>query len=152
MTIHSYCNLGQRPLLVLHGRNCCTREVRMRRRRTRYEYKHMTDALLLGGEGNAWKENTIMHRPQRYLNKPHGTNIWQMLSYCGGIIIPWVAAQVVRWSSIPVDARSRPGWCTKSCFVGRVNNVQYVELRGYCPWGWGVRPVNWIYHLCRPCQ
>ena len=22
-------------------------------------------------------------------------------------------------------------------FVGRVNTVQYVELKGYCPWGWG---------------
>ena len=24
-------------------------------------------------------------------------------------------------------------------------------LMGYCPWGWGVRPVNWIYRLWRYC-
>ena len=24
-------------------------------------------------------------------------------------------------------------------------------LRGYCPWGWGVRLVNWIYRLWRHC-
>ena len=24
-------------------------------------------------------------------------------------------------------------------------------LRGYCPWRWGVRPVNWIYRLWRHC-
>ena len=29
--------------------------------------------------------------------------------------IPWVAAQVVRWSGTPVDERSSPGWCNKSC-------------------------------------
>ena len=32
-------------------------------------------------------------------------------------------------------------------FVGRVFTVQYVELRGDCPRGWGMRPVNWIYRL-----
>ena len=29
--------------------------------------------------------------------------------------VAWVAAQVVRWSVIPVDERSSPGWCNKSC-------------------------------------
>ena len=38
-----------------------------------------------------------------------------------------------------------------SQFVGHVNTVQYVELKGYCPWGWGMRPVNWIYRLWRRC-
>ena len=34
-------------------------------------------------------------------------------------------------------------------FVVRIYTVQYVELRGHCPWGWKVRPVNWIYRLWR---
>ena len=29
--------------------------------------------------------------------------------------------------------------------------TMHVALRGYCPWGWGVRPVNWIYRLWRHC-
>ena len=36
-------------------------------------------------------------------------------------------------------------------FAGRVNSVQYVELRRYCPWVWGVRLFNFIYHLWRHC-
>ena len=27
----------------------------------------------------------------------------------------------------------------------------HAPLRGYCPWGWGVRPVNWIYRLWGYC-
>ena len=30
--------------------------------------------------------------------------------------------------------------------VALIYNMHTV-LRGYCPGGWGVRPVNWIYHL-----
>ena len=67
-------------------------------------------------------------------------------------LIPWVAAHVVRWSG------AYPWTLVESRlvqqvlrFVGRGNTVQYVELRGYCPWGWGVRPVNWIYRLWRHC-
>ena len=30
--------------------------------------------------------------------------------------------------------------------------TMHVALRGYCPWGWGVRPVNWIYRLWCHCQ
>ena len=29
--------------------------------------------------------------------------------------------------------------------------TMHEALRGYCPWGWGVRPVNWIYRLWRHC-
>ena len=29
--------------------------------------------------------------------------------------------------------------------------TMHVALRGYCPWGWGVRPVNWIYRLWHHC-
>ena len=29
--------------------------------------------------------------------------------------------------------------------------AMYEELRGYCPCGWGVRPVNWVYRLWRHC-
>ena len=27
----------------------------------------------------------------------------------------------------------------------------HILCRGYCPWGWGMRPVNWIYRLWRHC-
>ena len=30
--------------------------------------------------------------------------------------------------------------------------TMHVALMGYCPWGWGLRPVNWIYRLWRHCQ
>ena len=29
--------------------------------------------------------------------------------------------------------------------------TMHEALRGYCPCGWGVRPVNWIYRLWRHC-
>ena len=25
--------------------------------------------------------------------------------------------------------------------------TMHVAIRGYCPLGWGVRPINWIYRL-----
>ena len=65
-------------------------------------------------------------------------------------LIPWVASQVVRcmvalpWTRVRVSAGA-----PSLRFVGRVKTVEYVELRGYCPWGWGVRPVKWIYRLWR---
>ena len=29
--------------------------------------------------------------------------------------------------------------------------TMHEALRGNCPWGWGVRPVNWIYRFWRHC-
>ena len=72
---------------------------------------------------------------------------WKLLlTYCWHCI-PWVAAQVVRWSGLTVEACSSPGWCNKSSdFQAALTPCNtYVELWGHCLWGWGVRPVKCIY-------
>ena len=71
----------------------------------------------------------------------------------GYTLIPWVAAQVVRWSGIPCSGREFESRLALQVlrFVGSVNTVQYVKLKGYYPCWWGVRPVNWIYRLWRHC-
>ena len=52
----------------------------------------------------------------------------------------------------------RQGGCLACCgctfgFRAEVALIytMHEALRGYCPWGWGVRPVNWIYRLWRHC-
>ena len=43
-------------------------------------------------------------------------------------------------------ARSNPGFGWAAPIY-----TKHEELKGYCPWGWGLRPVNWIYRLWRHC-
>ena len=43
-------------------------------------------------------------------------------------------------------ARSNPG-----CGGATPIYTMHEALSEYCPWGWGVRPANWIYRLWRHC-
>ena len=62
--------------------------------------------------------------------------------------IPSVAAQAVRWPHVPKVARSHLSQCSKSCDLQPALNCAVRGAQGVLPCvGWGVRPVNWIYHL-----
>ena len=97
---------------------------------------------------NIYTKNIFISSRILYLNvywEPNLHQVWLLTLSNHTKVIPWVAAQVVRWSGIPVDACSSLGWCSKSC------DLSAAELRGYRPWSWGVRPVNCIYRLWRHC-
>ena len=56
-----------------------------------------------------------------YITHPYITDLKYSL-YKGLLLIPWVAAQAVRWSGIPKVARSRLSQCSKSyvCSPARI--------------------------------
>ena len=64
----------------------------------------------------------IIHYYTSYPEWPH--------RQCVGLAYPWTRVRA------PVAAVS------VSRFVARIYTGQYVELRGYYPWGWGVRPTS----------
>ena len=67
--------------------------------------------------------------------------------------LPWVAAQAVRWPSVPKVARSHLSQCSKSCDLQPALNCAICGAQGVLPCvRWGVRPVNWIYRLWRHCS
>ena len=67
------------------------------------------------------------------------------------------------WNFLLNFGRSYPEWlhrqggclaccgCTFESRWGALIYTVHVALRGYCPWGWGVRSVNWIYRLWHNC-
>ena len=76
------------------------------------------------------------------------------------LLIPWVAAQTVRWCGIPKVARSRLTQCSKSCDLQSCASLVICSplqcairgAQGVLPCvEWGVRPVNWFYHLWCHC-
>ena len=64
--------------------------------------------------------NTVGMVQNTLSGRTGSTWVWHT---CGRVFEPRLLQQVLR-------------------FVGRVYTVQYLELRGYCPRGWGMRPVN----------
>ena len=55
--------------------------------------------------------------------------------------------KVVAWNAKGYKvARSNPGYGWAATIY-----TMHEALRGYCPWGWGVRSVNWINRLWRHC-
>ena len=47
-------------------------------------------------------------------------------------------------------ARSNPG-CDRAAPIYTSLCMRHSVVGWYCPWGWGVQPVNWNYHLWRHC-
>ena len=58
-------------------------------------------------------------------------------------LLPWVAAQAVRWPGALKIARSHLSQCSKSCHLQPALNWAIRGAQGVLPCvGWGVRPVN----------
>ena len=87
---------------------------------------------------------TYDQKPMTKRYKRMSKDLWSRYQYMIHItLMLWVAAYRQGGSHAEVAARSIPGWA---------ETAPIYTMFGYCPWGWGVRPVNWINRLWRHCR